>query len=256
MINFFRKIRQKLLSEGNSVKYLKYAIGEIILVVIGILIALSINNWNQSKQDQKLEINYLKGIKTNLQDDIEELELLFKLDTVKFNAYTALIRTISKDPSKSNQQEIISNLYNASGYNWFEGQNVVFEDMKSSGKLNLIQSDSIKFSIQKYYRFFEEVIKQENLYNSFIEKYTDRNNQYFNVSSFIEANAEEQWNGQTGPPSLSLLEDPEFDLIKPKLVDNFSLMKDSRTHAFEVRMVLYQKALGLKEMIENYLYDN
>ncbi|HAT67805.1 MAG TPA: hypothetical protein DCS66_24930 [Flavobacteriaceae bacterium] len=50
MIKFFRKIRQNLLSEGKTVKYLKYAIGEIVLVVIGILIALAINNWNDEKQ--------------------------------------------------------------------------------------------------------------------------------------------------------------------------------------------------------------
>ena len=49
MIKFFRKIRQNLLSEGKTGKYLKYAIGEIILVVIGILIALSINNWNDNQ---------------------------------------------------------------------------------------------------------------------------------------------------------------------------------------------------------------
>lgn len=46
MIKIFRKIRLQLLSDGNTGKYLKYAIGEIVLVVIGILIALSINNWN------------------------------------------------------------------------------------------------------------------------------------------------------------------------------------------------------------------
>tara|TARA_R100001132_G_C3247796_1_gene76088 strand:+ start:174 stop:917 length:744 start_codon:yes stop_codon:yes gene_type:complete len=50
VIKFFRKIRQNLLSEGKTVKYLKYAIGEIVLVVIGILIALAINNWNDEKQ--------------------------------------------------------------------------------------------------------------------------------------------------------------------------------------------------------------
>ena len=49
MINFFRKIRHKLLSEDKTGKYIKYAIGEIILVVLGILIALQINNWNQSR---------------------------------------------------------------------------------------------------------------------------------------------------------------------------------------------------------------
>ena len=52
MIKFFRKIRQNLLSENKFSKYLIYAIGEIILVVIGILIALQINNWNESEKNQ------------------------------------------------------------------------------------------------------------------------------------------------------------------------------------------------------------
>ncbi|MBT8316904.1 MAG: hypothetical protein HKP59_04710 [Lutibacter sp.] len=51
MIKFFKKIRQNLLSEGKTGKYFKYAIGEIILVVIGILIALGINNWNENRKD-------------------------------------------------------------------------------------------------------------------------------------------------------------------------------------------------------------
>ena len=58
MISFFRKIRQNLLNEGKTARYVKYAIGEILLVVIGILIALQINNWNQDRQklDRELEI--------------------------------------------------------------------------------------------------------------------------------------------------------------------------------------------------------
>ncbi len=59
MIKFFRKIRENLLSEGKSANYLKYAIGEIILVVVGILIALQINNWNEERKLKKVEINLL-----------------------------------------------------------------------------------------------------------------------------------------------------------------------------------------------------
>jgi hypothetical protein len=58
MIKFFRKIRQNLLSEGKTVKYLKYAIGEIVLVVIGILIALSINNWNENQKKKNSWITF------------------------------------------------------------------------------------------------------------------------------------------------------------------------------------------------------
>ena len=62
MIKFFRKIRQNLLSEGKTGKYFKYAIGEIILVVIGILIALQINNWNDNRIKQKKESNFITQI--------------------------------------------------------------------------------------------------------------------------------------------------------------------------------------------------
>ena len=69
MIRFFRKFRQNLLSEGKTGKYLKYAIGEIVLVVIGILIALQINNWNEHKKLKKEYISDLKAIKENLEKD-------------------------------------------------------------------------------------------------------------------------------------------------------------------------------------------
>jgi Family of unknown function (DUF6090) len=69
MIKFFRKIRQNLLSEGKTGKYLKYAIGEIILVVIGILIALQINNWNENRKANALAKKYITEIKTDLIND-------------------------------------------------------------------------------------------------------------------------------------------------------------------------------------------
>ena len=75
MIKFFRKIRQRLLSENKTGKYLKYAIGEIVLVVIGILIALSINNWNEGRKDQSQELKYLIGIKSDLEVDFVRIEV-------------------------------------------------------------------------------------------------------------------------------------------------------------------------------------
>ncbi len=69
MIKFFRKIRQNLLSEGKTGKYLKYAIGEVILVVIGILIALSINNWNQDITSKNEIKQILKEVHNDLNQD-------------------------------------------------------------------------------------------------------------------------------------------------------------------------------------------
>ncbi|HSM24201.1 MAG TPA: hypothetical protein VK856_05005 [Anaerolineaceae bacterium] len=82
MIKFFRKIRQRLLAEGNLKRYLLYAIGEILLVVIGILIALQINTWNEWRKDRIKEENILhdlaKNIEINIQTFQNDINLLEK----------------------------------------------------------------------------------------------------------------------------------------------------------------------------------
>ena len=70
MIKFFRKIRQNLLSENKFSKYFLYAIGEIVLVVIGILIALQINNWNENKKASNSEKSILIGLKSEFQNNL------------------------------------------------------------------------------------------------------------------------------------------------------------------------------------------
>ena len=79
MIKFFRRIRQKLLSENRLTRYLIYAIGEIVLVVIGILIALQINNWNEGRKGIQAEKEYLQGIRSDLiQDTVFLSEVIAK----------------------------------------------------------------------------------------------------------------------------------------------------------------------------------
>jgi len=85
MIKFFRKIRQKMLTENKFSKYLIYAIGEIILVVIGILIALQINNWNEVQKGKMKATTILKEIRSDMFKDLE----------LKYNCILALIICIS-----------------------------------------------------------------------------------------------------------------------------------------------------------------
>ena len=74
MIKFFRKIRQRLLSENKFTRYLIYAVGEIILVVIGILIALQINNLNETRKDRIEEQKILIQLKEEYQDNLQQLD--------------------------------------------------------------------------------------------------------------------------------------------------------------------------------------
>ncbi|MEC7771799.1 MAG: DUF6090 family protein [Bacteroidota bacterium] len=75
MIKFFRKIRQKLLSENKFSKYLIYAIGEIILVVIGILIAIQLNDFNGDRKEREKELSFLQKLKDDIHLDIQDLTL-------------------------------------------------------------------------------------------------------------------------------------------------------------------------------------
>ena len=106
MIKFFRKIRQKLLSDGKLSKYLFYAIGEIVLVVIGILIALQINNWNEHQKNREKEKIYLIEVKKNLESDLQNeikpainfLSERVKMDNIlRENFFTIENPTISHD---------------------------------------------------------------------------------------------------------------------------------------------------------------
>lgn len=78
MVKFFRKTRQNLLSEGKTAKYFKYAIGEIVLVVIGILIALSINNWNENRKSENQLSTIYNEVEQNLKSDLSNIDDVIK----------------------------------------------------------------------------------------------------------------------------------------------------------------------------------
>lgn len=90
MIKFFRKIRHQLITENKFSKYVLYAIGEIVLVVIGILIALSINTWNENRKNKILEYEYLEGIKTDLKSDVRYINILLPMYKSRLQGYSRL----------------------------------------------------------------------------------------------------------------------------------------------------------------------
>ena len=152
MIKFFRKIRQNLLSEGKTGKYLKYAIGEIILVVIGILIALSINNWNEDAKNRRSEIHYLKRIVNDLDNDISEVKL------TKENAQNRIDRVLflldalkAEDLVQKSPEYFVSSIIIAGYTHRPSISNHSFEELKSNGWLSLIQNEELRVSIIKYY---------------------------------------------------------------------------------------------------------
>ncbi len=117
MIKFFRKIRQKLVNEGNLKRYFIYAIGEILLVVIGILIALQLNNWNEERKDNKALMSILENEKLSIAIEIEKEETQIKLisgwiDTV-LNAHIIIEEV---DAPTSQHQKVLESAFEVLTY--------------------------------------------------------------------------------------------------------------------------------------------
>ncbi|MEP7267854.1 MAG: DUF6090 family protein [Saprospiraceae bacterium] len=98
MIKLFRNIRQKLLAEGKTSRYLKYAMGEIILVVIGILIALQVNNWNEQRKQRYKELHYLQNIKTDLNLNMAEIDHYIATRNGQINSAKAVLEYFEGKP--------------------------------------------------------------------------------------------------------------------------------------------------------------
>lgn len=96
MIKFFRKIRYDLMEKNKTGKYFKYAIGEIVLVVIGILIAVSINNWNQERQLKNEEKVILKNIHTEFLENKNALKLGLETNNQSCKASITLLNLVGQ----------------------------------------------------------------------------------------------------------------------------------------------------------------
>ena len=106
MLTFLRKIRKSFIQSGNVRKYLLYAIGEIALVVIGILIALSINNWNQVKITKVNEQVYLKGLKTEYLNNKILLDESMKNISENVEACTQLANLFNRNTYQYDEREV------------------------------------------------------------------------------------------------------------------------------------------------------
>ncbi len=147
MINFFRKIRQQLLTENKFSKYLVYAIGEIVLVVIGILIALSINNWNINRISDHQMIAYLENLKKDLKMDTLNFSKAIKNYQYSVDIRNKLMPLSNYDttPTDSILRLIIPY------YSIERPKTIGFNKITNSGITQISKNDSLSEKIYNYY---------------------------------------------------------------------------------------------------------
>lgn len=211
MIRFFRTLRQRLLAENRVSRYLLYAIGEIVLVVIGILVALQINTWNQQRLDRAEERKYLLRLEQDLQQDLQ------RIGEVRDNYETRLmlaLRILDSLPDSNVEyikqwpwlQEASGN-YSRNPYalgrslgedlhtiltiQHFAPQETTMQELLSSGKINLISDDSLKIELQYHYPYLKGMARFQDVIVMEVQKNYRNTMIALNISSYDQSDLEE-----------------------------------------------------------------
>ena len=137
--------------ENKTSKYFKYAIGEIVLVVIGILIALQVNNWNENRKERHIELKLLKSIENDITEDIKNMAAMIATEEIA-GMYNQKLISVLKDQNSEYDVSMDTLFGNINRYDVFYPQKTGFESLKSIG-LEIVQSDSLKASIVNLYDY-------------------------------------------------------------------------------------------------------
>ncbi len=170
MIKFFRKIRKNLLNEGKTSKYLKYAIGEIVLVVIGILIALSINNWNVEKIEKSNELKYYKNIKRQLNEDENAINANIDYNNLYLKQFNQAIKIIEQD-DRNIVDSLVSISVNLLEFSDFHRQSNIYETMVNSGEIKLLKNQQIIEALQQLEEKYIFINKLEDTHSQAVIKF-------------------------------------------------------------------------------------
>jgi len=156
MLHFFRKIRHDLIDNSKSYKYFKYGIGEIVLVVVGILIALQVNNWNEERKNKVSGLIYLERIKEDLISDTISFSKQIDHNIQLRNKIKKVLIEISNKVETIEEATEICNTYDQSLDQVFSPNDNTYRGMINSGKLHLINNVELLESITKLYSDYDK----------------------------------------------------------------------------------------------------
>jgi hypothetical protein len=237
MIKFFRRIRQKLLTDNKFSKYLLYAVGEILLVVIGILIALQVNNWNEARKEVRKERELLSELHTDLDRDLGVLDYQLRLaDSI----IGALDQLIAMPEAPADIEKTI---------NWAAGgvlanyRYTAMEGIKANG-IDIIRNKALTAAINEYYSWWDfgnELYRIDfdpfhaDVWMPFFRKHMKR---VKTDEPFMEVFTPSDYEG--------LLGNPEY---RELLLEKRSIMINFHYRFLRTR----ERAKALKEQIEKYI---
>ncbi len=218
MIKFFRHIRQSLVMENKTGRYLKYALGEIVLVVIGILIALQVNTWYEASKKNKLKQVYVQNLINDLTKDTIQLNARLKENEEGFVKHSDSLLAVIKEPTTKAKD--VKNMAQISGLIGLRTMNTyntnTLNILTSTGNIDLFE-DFIIQEIMELNRLqaFEIGVSNGNR-NSYFSLYSSYKENYVLGEDINQALAEQLW-GNVDPVKLA----PHY--INALLVNNHAI---------------------------------
>lgn len=195
MIKFFSTIRKKLASENKVAPYLRYAIGEIILVMIGILLALQVNNWNTQRLNKIEETSILFQLREEYKGKLEELNQKVAIRNVMIDGSGKILENIYNENYDLPIDSL--NIYLGQSYltPTYDASNAVTEELLNSGKLYLISNKNLRKLVSEWNGQLDKLIEEEqflvNSYLSSIDSYMSKTYPIGNlVNPFLDTSSD------------------------------------------------------------------
>ena len=181
MIKFFRRIRYNLMEQNKTGKYLKYALGEILLVMLGILLALQVNNWNQERKNLEKEKYFLRSIKSSIELSQTEFDRVIEgAEHISSSADTLFILLAQNNMEQLKGIVLDSLLRGSSDYSLISLNDGGIQEILNTGSLDLIKDDRIRLHLaswddrlHKIRKFEAETEKLARDYQDYLMHYTD-----------------------------------------------------------------------------------
>jgi len=159
MLRFFRTIRQRLLTKNRFSRYLLYAIGEILLVMIGILMALEVNTWENKRQNASLRQEYLQSLITELRADYESWELVKKKNDTVIDIVQKIIHNLQSNDPEITGWEASRMLLRTMESLPVTSQNSTYADLVSTGNMALIKPFELRQNLIRHYKSIEQFLE-------------------------------------------------------------------------------------------------
>ncbi|MFD1004965.1 DUF6090 family protein [Winogradskyella aquimaris] len=225
MIKFFRHIRQSLIMNNKTSKYFKYAIGEIILVMIGILLALQVNNWNEERKHHKSEKEFYKGIAYDLNQDLEFIRYVRSYTEPKLNVFKRLNTQFPNDYGKNKTKiDSLLGIYLFSGQRTFYPVSGSFKSALAGNEINTYsQKNLIQDIIKLYGSFYDRLIDNGKIIDERWGKLSETYIHNRRVNSFEDINNSNY---------ISLLDDFHFHYIQ--LNWYYNLLNETETEIMKL----------------------